>query len=137
MTTENLEYLRARLLSEERVLEMIRVRAYEIFQMRGPQHGGAAKDWLDAEGEVLTFLIAQESRLTDQNDAAKAVTAVDNPSPIAESAVKKTRRISPKATGKQTTKKPAAKRTAAKKPAASKSKPKASRKKSGTEKSDQ
>jgi len=81
MNRENLEEIRARLLNEERVQHMVRVRAYEIYQMRGGQPGWEAHDWLQAEGEVLAFLIANEFNRHDeeqpQRDGAQ-------PSAIAE-----------------------------------------------------
>lgn len=48
---------------------MIQVRAYEIYRMRGGQPGHEAQDWFHAEGEVLAFLIAEESRLADMREA--------------------------------------------------------------------
>ena len=33
--------------------EKIRIRAYELFQKRGAEHGRALDDWLQAEAEVL------------------------------------------------------------------------------------
>ena len=79
---ESLEDLRKRLLGEERVQQMVRVRAYEIFQMRGGQPGWEANDWFQAEGEVLAFLIALESREdeTTQSETAPAVFVPKAPS---------------------------------------------------------
>lgn len=34
--------------------DVIRVRAYEIYEQRGRQHGRDFDDWLRAEGEVLS-----------------------------------------------------------------------------------
>lgn len=62
MSKEDLDEHREELIRDERVRQMIRVRAYEIYQMRGPQPGGEAQDWFQAESEVLSFLIADESR---------------------------------------------------------------------------
>ena len=73
---ESLEDLRNRLLREERVQLMVRTRAYEIYQMRGGQPGWEARDWFQAESEVLAFLIALESRLEDEKTAAEAIPAV-------------------------------------------------------------
>ena len=72
MTTESLDEIRQRLLCEESVQQMIRARAYEIYQMRGAHSGGSAQDWFQAEGEVLAFLIAGESRRQDEKEAAEA-----------------------------------------------------------------
>jgi len=66
MARETLESLRVRLLSEHSVQTMIRMRAYEIYQMRGGQPGGEAQDWFHAEGEVLAYLIANESEHGDE-----------------------------------------------------------------------
>lgn len=76
MTTESLKDLRNRLLREERVQQMVRTRAYEIFQMRGGQPGWEAHDWFQAEGEVLAFLIALESRLEDEETATETTPSI-------------------------------------------------------------
>src|SRR5881396_796100 len=76
MTMESLEELRNRLLREERVQLMVRTRAYEIYQMRGGQPGWEAQDWFQAETEVLSFLIALESRLEDEKTMEEAIPAV-------------------------------------------------------------
>lgn len=34
--------------------ELIRVRAYELFEQRGCEHGHDMEDWLEAETEVTT-----------------------------------------------------------------------------------
>lgn len=67
MARETLESLRARLLSAHGVQTMIRMRAYEIYQMRGGQPGGEAQDWFHAESEVLAYLIANESDQVDEH----------------------------------------------------------------------
>ena len=58
---ENFEEFRERLLEDQDVQEMIQVRAYEIFVLRGRQPGNETRDWLQAEEEVLAFLIADLS----------------------------------------------------------------------------
>jgi hypothetical protein len=68
MTRESIEELRERLLREDQVLEMIRLRAYEIYQMRGNEPGREAEDWFLAEVEVIGFLIDQESRNLPEDD---------------------------------------------------------------------
>jgi len=40
-------------LSDERVQEMIRLRAYELYQERGAEDGLALADWLQAEAEIM------------------------------------------------------------------------------------
>ena len=76
MNMESLEDLRNRLLREERVQLMVRTRAYEIYQMRGGQPGWDSHDWFQAETEVLTFLIALESRLEDEKTVEETIPAV-------------------------------------------------------------
>lgn len=127
MPRESLEELRKRLLQEERVLEMISVRAYEIFEMRGFQEGGAAQDWFDAENEVLAFLIANEPQRVHPNEALE-------PPSISEPVAKEKATVSkaPNSRGKSG-KKPASKGNAAKgvttkKPTGTKSKPRRTRK---------
>src|ERR1700693_1943739 len=83
MDRDNLEDLRRRLLREENVQQMIRARAYEIYRMRGAQPGAPAGDWLQAEGEVLAFLLAHEShraseRPSEQNAALTSPADVRN-----------------------------------------------------------
>jgi hypothetical protein len=142
---ESLEDLRNRLLREERVQLMVRTRAYEIYQMRGGQPGWEARDWFQAESEVLAFLIALESRLEDEKTAAEeatpAMTArkasrVSEPPAIAE-AVPGKKALAPKASksrsaSRVTSAKPE-KKTAPKRAASSKPEPRPKAK--GTSKS--
>ena len=80
MTTETLEELRERLLQQENVQQMIQMRAYEIYQMRGGKPGGEAQDWFHAEGEVLAFLLADEStRNYDQPEMVSGESALAPP----------------------------------------------------------
>jgi hypothetical protein len=62
MTRESIEELRGRLLRDPEVQTMIRMRAYEIYRIRGGEPGRQAEDWFQAQGEVLEFLIEEESR---------------------------------------------------------------------------
>ena len=130
MTTESLEELRNRLLREERVQQMVRTRAYEIYKMRGSQPGWEAHDWFQAEGEVLAFLIAIESRLEDEETAAEAfapVPALEAPAvsevPVighaAPASAPATKKPKSRSTSKVTTAQPA-KKTAPKKAASRK-----------------
>lgn len=59
---ETVEEIRARLARDENVLYAIQQRAYEIWVLRGRQHGRSEEDWRLAENEVLSFLIEQELR---------------------------------------------------------------------------
>jgi hypothetical protein len=52
VTTSALPEVPASILSADAV-EAIRVRAYELWEQRGRQHGGDAEDWLEAEAEIL------------------------------------------------------------------------------------
>ena len=40
-------------ISSERALELIRARAYRLFELRGHQPGRELEDWLQAEREIL------------------------------------------------------------------------------------
>jgi Protein of unknown function (DUF2934) len=92
MSRESTEELRRRLLRDERVRELISRRAYEIYVMRGGRPGGEGHDWFQAESEILSILIEEESRRADEstgrNDNNVAVQPVDETSiasPVAES----------------------------------------------------
>ncbi|MEK6299511.1 MAG: DUF2934 domain-containing protein [Acidobacteriota bacterium] len=122
MSRESLEELRERLLRQEHAQELIRMRAFEIYKLRGGQPGGEAHDWFQAESEVLTFLIEEESGraldLQHENAASKAGEAEP---------AKPAKRAAPKQTGARKTKQQAAEKPApkssSKKPAGSASKP--------------
>lgn len=57
MIVVNPNELRELLLHDSGVQEMIRLRAYEIFQMRDGEAGDPDQDWYDAEAEVLALLL--------------------------------------------------------------------------------
>ncbi|MEK6409482.1 MAG: DUF2934 domain-containing protein [Acidobacteriota bacterium] len=122
MIMENIGELRERLLRGKHVQQMVRARAYEIYQMRGGQPGWESHDWLQAEDEVLAFLIADESRREDEKtivQPAGATTAPEAPT---------TKQARPRPVSKATEAKKAAPTKTATKQAASKkpeSKPKA------------
>jgi hypothetical protein len=59
MSKESLKELRERLLREEHAQELIRMRAFEIYTLRGGQPGGEAR--LVSAERSLTFLIEEES----------------------------------------------------------------------------
>ena len=118
MSRESLEELRERLLRDEHAQELIRMRAFEIYKLRGGQPGGEAHDWFQAENEVLTFLIDEESRRAADLNANAPTKPSDEPK-------KPGKRATSKTTGASKVKaseKPASKR-ASKKPASSVSKP--------------
>jgi hypothetical protein len=62
---ESAEALRARLLADEQVHTMIEMRAYEIYRLRGGAPGQEAEDWLQAEAEILKFLMEEEARRSE------------------------------------------------------------------------
>lgn len=126
MTTESLEELRERLLRQQSVQQMIKVRAYEIYEMRGGRPGGEAQDWFHAEGEVLAFLIADESRFADLNEAQGMGASTKPVSQEKATAAKKSK--SRDASDKQRSQKRAAEKRL-KKSTGSESKPKRARKK--------
>ncbi len=136
MANESLEELRDRLLRQHGVQEMIQVRAYEIFQMRGCQPGGEAQDWFHAEGEVLAFLIARESTREDENakpHTDSVFTSEVQPTP-ARTKKPKLRAAARPVSAKQTVQtKKSSRRSATKKPPASKSKSKRTSAQSKTE----
>src|SRR5215216_3556411 len=90
MSRESTEELRQRLLRDERVQELISRRAYEIYVMRGGQPGGEAHDWFQAESEILSILIDEESRggtesdASDGNALSTAEDEVSGASPVSE-----------------------------------------------------
>jgi len=146
---ESLEELRNRLLREERVQLMVRTRAYEIYQMRGGQPGWESRDWFQAEGEVLAFLIALESRLDDESTteettltmSAPETTSVSKAPVIGEPAPGKassTKGPRPRSASKTTTAKPA-KKAAPKRaaPKKSDSRPKVNRTRKSSKEEDQ
>jgi DUF2934 family protein len=128
MISESLEGLRRRLLREQRVQQMIRARAYEIYEMRGNQPGGDAHDWFQAESEVLAFLIANESHQADENEKE-----ADKPEVAATISDSERSRSRPAARESKPSKKTATKSASSKKPAQPKPKSKRTRKKATTE----
>ena len=111
MTRESLEELRERLLDQQSVQQMIQIRAYEIYQMRGGQPGAEAQDWFHAEGEVLAFLIAHESARED--DIPGAESADPASASEAQPAAPATRKSGPRVTAKPTKAKQAAQKKTA------------------------
>lgn len=124
MTKESLEELRERLIRDERVRQMIKVRAYELYQMRGHQLGGPAQDWFQAEDEILAFLIADESQRVDEKEAQPAESTSQLQSPPEPAAARKRTRQSKSERNKPVSKAASAKGGASKKAPASKPKAK-------------
>jgi hypothetical protein len=92
MKKESIEELRLRLTKVEAVQEMIRIRAYEIYESRGGRPGHPHYDWLQAENETLMRLIEEESRPSKGKKSSKA--SVDGATP---DKVKKVRQSKPAA----------------------------------------
>jgi len=86
MSRESIEELRARLLRDPEIQTMIKMRAYEIYQLRGGEPGHQAEDWFQAEGEVLEFLIEEESRRTAEMNDTEDQTSNSTPAASAVSA---------------------------------------------------
>lgn len=78
------------MLRDERVRELISRRAYEIYVMRGGKPGGEGHDWFQAESEILSILIEEESRRaaesveTDADEGPPPVDEADEASPVGE-----------------------------------------------------
>jgi hypothetical protein len=140
MANESLEELRERLLRQQSVQQMIQVRAYEIYQMRGGRPGGEAQDWFHAEGEVLAFLLASESVQTEEpaTDIAEVTPVPSSPSEPAKAKKTAGRTRSKPGDGKQgASKSAAAKRPSTKKAPESKPKSRRTSKQSKAEESSQ
>ena len=86
MSRESIEELRARLLRDPEIQTMIKMRAYEIYQLRGGEPGHQAEDWFQAEGEVLEFLIEEESRRAAEMSDTEEKTTNSTPAASAVSA---------------------------------------------------
>ena len=67
--------------SQERTEEIIRMRAYQLFEERGYEHGHELDDWLQAEAEVarkkpVARIVAWEKVVTAYDSVDKAKNAV-------------------------------------------------------------
>jgi len=58
--------------SQELTEEIIRMRAYELFEQRGYQHGYDLEDWLQAEAEVVGKKPSASAEQTERSQAAAA-----------------------------------------------------------------
>lgn len=119
MSRESLEELRERLLRDEHAQELIRMRAFEIYKLRGGQSGGEAQDWFQAQSEVLTFLIEEESRRASDSKTGAATGPVEAASkPSSAEPGKPAKRAAPTPTARKTKEassaKPASKRASKK-----------------------
>ncbi len=83
MTREINEELRRRMLADEGVQRMIQMRAYEIYQQRGGAPGREAEDWLQAESEVVLYLISQSRKTEEKVEAKKPASRSTTKSPVA------------------------------------------------------
>ena len=120
MSRESLEELRERLLRDEHAQELIRMRAFEIYKLRGGQPGGEAHDWFQAESEVLTFLIEEESERTAGSESTDARTKSASSASNAATAPSAKRAV-PGTTGARKSKEASAKKKAPAKRASKKS----------------
>lgn len=137
MASETLEELRDRLLRQHNVQQMIQVRAYEIYRMRGGQPGGEAQDWFHAENEVLAFLIAHESAEEDDRAEAEPAVVASPPEAPGTRTPKARAAAKPSKDKPATRKKTAPKRAAPGKSGESKSKSKRTTKESKTDETTQ
>ena len=121
MSKQDLDERREELIRDERVRQMIRVRAYEIYQMRGPQPGGQAQDWFQAENEVLSFLIAESRQIENESRQVENEPSTAS-APVAATPAKATatKKSSPRVASAA---KPSSKKRATRKPADTKPKP--------------
>ncbi|HSE97475.1 MAG TPA: DUF2934 domain-containing protein [Blastocatellia bacterium] len=107
MTRESIDELRKRLLNDEGVREMIRMRAYELYLIRGDMPGHEAEDWFRAEYEVIAFFIDQDSGSASQIAPDSSETgglATASEQPVAEATA--TEALSDAAVEKKQEKKP-------------------------------
>ena len=58
--------------SQELTEEIIRMRAYELFEQRGYQHGHDLEDWLQAEAEVVGRKSGTSAEQMERSQAAAA-----------------------------------------------------------------
>jgi Protein of unknown function (DUF2934) len=67
-------------LSASEVRELIARRAYELYRHRGAEFGDELSDWLAAEGEVVTMLLAepQETGKTKNPNGRSATRTADS-----------------------------------------------------------
>jgi hypothetical protein len=75
MKRESAEEIRERLRNNENVRSMIQARAYEIYLTRRGASGGEFEDWVQAEIEVLAFLVAQELSQEPVQEPGQSTTA--------------------------------------------------------------
>ncbi len=66
------EELRIHLLGNDRIRESVSLRAYELYDRRGAEHGRDLEDWVKAENEVLSPLIEQKLKLSRKTSEGTA-----------------------------------------------------------------
>ena len=69
------------MLADEQVHSLIAMRAYEIFELRGGTPGREAEDWLQAEVEILRFVIEEELRRSEAHYSHEESALVERPTP--------------------------------------------------------
>ena len=55
--------------------ELIRVRAYQLYEKRGCEHGHDSEDWLEAEAEIFGKKSAAAAEAQDTEGGSKAALA--------------------------------------------------------------
>lgn len=76
---ESTEQMRERLLADPQVQEMIRHRAFYLYQQRAGRPGTAADDWFQAESEVVKFWIEKESGASAGAVAEETPASIEEP----------------------------------------------------------
>ena len=66
------EELRIHLLGSDGIRERVSLRAYELYERRGADHGHDLEDWAQAENEVLSPLIEQKLKLSPETSTETA-----------------------------------------------------------------
>ncbi|MBI4461056.1 MAG: DUF2934 domain-containing protein [Acidobacteria bacterium] len=66
------EELRIHLLGNDGVRERVSLRAYELYEKRGADHGLDLEDWVQAGNEVLSPLIEQKLKLSRETSKETA-----------------------------------------------------------------
>ena len=66
------EELRIHLLGDHGIRERVSLRAYELYEGRGAEHGRDLEDWAKAENEVLSPLIEQKRKLSRKTSEGTA-----------------------------------------------------------------
>ena len=86
----DLQEIRESLLRDESVRDQIARRAYEIYSIRGYGDGREVEDWMQAENEILNYLLEREhQRLAMEQAALEPVIQGEEPVSAVAPAVKR------------------------------------------------